>query len=231
MTVSLSYYFAESSRALETQKETKMLKKLQTLSMEPCANSEDIPGKLENGAANLAVTNAALEKTEDGKLETIHPVTSGPNGGSAKSHTSKPQQAEHNSTSPNADPATVKGSKWEKGTSGNPAGRPRGSKNKISLLKEHLLEHEEDELIEKVITMAQGGDKGALIFCLDRLIPRCRERTIDLKLGPIIDYKEMYAATSAVFQAIGAGQITPNEGETLVRIIKTQFDAVVGIYK
>jgi hypothetical protein len=117
--------------------------------------------------------------------------------------------------------------KFQKGESGNPKGRPRGSRNKTTLLREYLLESEVDELIEKVITMAKEGDRHALSLCVGRLVPRCQERTIELKLEPIMQPQQIYAAISTIFQAAGSGQITLSEGEKLVKMVKTQLDAML----
>ena len=43
---------------------------------------------------------------------------------------------------------------WEKGESGNPAGRPAGIKDKRTAMRELLLPHAE-ELVAKVVEMAK----------------------------------------------------------------------------
>ena len=60
---------------------------------------------------------------------------------------------------------------FQKGQSGNPAGRPRGSRNKASIRMQEMLEEKTEKLVNKLIKMALAGNIGALRLCLDRLVP------------------------------------------------------------
>lgn len=59
---------------------------------------------------------------------------------------------------------------FKKGQSGNPTGRPKGSKDKRTAYRE-LLEPHAPALIEKAVSMALEGDTTAMKICLDRLLP------------------------------------------------------------
>jgi len=113
-------------------------------------------------------------------------------------------------------------SQFVKGASGNPAGRPPGSRNKATLLMEDLLEGEGQQLVRKVIEIASKGEIHALKLCLDRLLPPRKDRTIQLPLPPITTVPQIATAMSAVVAAIGEGRITPTEGESLVNILAMQ---------
>ena len=60
---------------------------------------------------------------------------------------------------------------FEKGESGNPAGRPRGSRNRATLLMEGLLADDAEAIGRKAIEMAKQGDMAAIRLCMDRLAP------------------------------------------------------------
>jgi len=60
---------------------------------------------------------------------------------------------------------------WLKGQSGNPAGRPKGAKNKTTLAAESLLKDHAEAITQKVIDLALEGDLTALKMCLDRVLP------------------------------------------------------------
>jgi Family of unknown function (DUF5681) len=60
---------------------------------------------------------------------------------------------------------------WQKGQSGNPAGRPHGSRNKATMLMQNLLEGEAEAIARKAIEMAKDGDMAAIRVCMDRLAP------------------------------------------------------------
>lgn len=62
---------------------------------------------------------------------------------------------------------------FKKGQSGNPKGRPAGTKDKRRELRA-LLEPHAPALIEKAVQMALKGDTTALRLCLDRLLPPMR---------------------------------------------------------
>ena len=67
---------------------------------------------------------------------------------------------------------------WKKGESGNPMGRPVGSKNRLTLLREAVIAEAEElvldnwaALVAKTIELAQNGDTTCLKILWDRIIP------------------------------------------------------------
>jgi hypothetical protein len=116
--------------------------------------------------------------------------------------------------------------RWSKGISGNPAGRPHGSRNKTTLALEALLEGAAEKLVQKATQMALEGDVMALRLCLERLLPVRRDRLIQLDLPPAKSATEISTALAAILDAVGEGQITPAEGETIARILSAQTDVL-----
>jgi hypothetical protein len=66
------------------------------------------------------------------------------------------------------------GGRFQKGTSGNPRGRPMGSRNAATIACEALLEGQAEALTQKAIQMALDGDTVALRLCLDRITLRAK---------------------------------------------------------
>ena len=62
----------------------------------------------------------------------------------------------------------IQGRRFRKGQSGNPAGRPRGSRNKTTLAVDALLDGEAETLTRKAIEKAKDGD----VTCLR--LARCK---------------------------------------------------------
>ena len=79
----------------------------------------------------------------------------------------------------------ARGRPFEKGRSGNPGGRRRGSRNKATLAAAALLAGESEALTRKAVEMALGGDPTAMRLCMERVLPPCRERTVKFSLPPI----------------------------------------------
>src|SRR5450759_5359597 len=88
--------------------------------------------------------------------------------------------------------------KFKKGTSGNPNGRPLGSRNRATLLAEQLLEGEAEQLTRQVINLAKKGNIHALRFCLERLIPVRKERSIEIDLQPVHSAQDIVAAIQSI---------------------------------
>src|ERR1700704_4274620 len=73
---------------------------------------------------------------------------------------------------------------FQNGESGNPAGRARGSRNKRTLLAEHLLEGDTEAIVRSMIERAKEGDMAAVRLCVDRICPRLTDRPARLDLPP-----------------------------------------------
>jgi hypothetical protein len=74
---------------------------------------------------------------------------------------------------------------FQKGQSGNPAGRPRGSRNRPSARVQSLLEGKAEDVARKVIEMAQAGNIRALRMCLDRIALAPKYEPGSCELPPI----------------------------------------------
>jgi len=112
--------------------------------------------------------------------------------------------------------------KFKKGTSGNPNGRPLGTRNRATLLAEQLLEGEAEQLISQVITLAKKGNLPALRLCLERLIPARKERSIEIELKPAQNVGDIAGNYRSILAAISEGRITPGEAHALVEILSNQ---------
>jgi hypothetical protein len=108
---------------------------------------------------------------------------------------------------------------WQKGQSGNPAGRPCGSRNKTTMLMQNLLEGEAEAIARKAIEMAKDGDMAAIRVCMDRLAPARRGAAISCELPPVETSGGAVAAMAAVIAAVAAGDVTPAEAASLARVI------------
>lgn len=110
--------------------------------------------------------------------------------------------------------------KFEKGKSGNPNGRPKGTRNATTVLLERLLEENAGDLINKAIELAKAGDAPALRLCIDRLTPARRDRHIEFDMPDIESPADAVKALGAITKAVAGGEITPSEGTELSKLIE-----------
>ncbi len=111
---------------------------------------------------------------------------------------------------------------WKKGQSGNPRGRPKGSRNKATLLAIAAMEGELADVVRVVIDAAKGGDMAAARLVVDKLIPATRERPLSISLPEVASAEDCAMAQTKVLAAVAAGDVLPSEGEALAGLIEQQ---------
>lgn len=104
------------------------------------------------------------------------------------------------------------------------AGRPRGSKNRTTMIGEALLAGEKTELVRKAIELAKAGDVQMLKFLLDRLLPKDRLIKIDMPQFDFAD--EAIDQMAAISEAVAKGQITPSEGAAISKMVSDRSTAI-----
>lgn len=118
-------------------------------------------------------------------------------------------------------------SAWQPGTSGNPAGKPKGAKHHATRMIEKLLEDGAAEIAKTVVDQAKAGDMTAARMVLDRLAPAAKERAITLELpSDTSTAAGISAAHQAVLEAVSRGELTPGEGATLAGILEGRRKAL-----
>ena len=108
---------------------------------------------------------------------------------------------------------------FKPGQSGNPAGRPKGARNRTTMAIEALLEGEAEELTRKAIDMAKEGDGPALRMCLDRLAPPRKDSPVCFDLPPIKTVADAVDASSALLSAVAGGDVTPDEAARIMTLL------------
>jgi hypothetical protein len=101
---------------------------------------------------------------------------------------------------------------WKKGESGNPAGRPKGSKDRRSQLRE-MLEDGGKEIVELCVQRAREGDSTALTVLMNKLIPNAKGYpvTLDTSSNSLAGYSR------AVISEVAMGQMTPEDASRLLQ--------------
>ena len=123
---------------------------------------------------------------------------------------------------PSANTGKQHTSRFKPGKSGNPKGRPHGSRNKASLAVEELLDGQSEALTQKAVQMAMAGDMQALKLCIDRVCPPRRSRPIKIKLPKVETVADIAVAQTAVIAAMAQGDLTPDEAGTVAGVLEAR---------
>ena len=116
--------------------------------------------------------------------------------------------------------------RFKPGQSGNPSGKPKGSLNRVTLAIQSLLDGEGEELTRKAIELAKEGDLTALRLCLERICPPRKSRPIAIDLPDVKTSLGVSQAQSTVVQAVGEGELTPDEGQVLSNILESRRKSI-----
>lgn len=119
-----------------------------------------------------------------------------------------------------------RGRPFKKGQSGNPAGRPQGSRHKATLAMEAILDGDAEALGRKAVELALAGDTGALRLCLERLMPARKSRPVSVSLPAIKGPAELLDAMSQVVQSAASGEIDVDEATALAGLLDLKRKAI-----
>jgi len=115
---------------------------------------------------------------------------------------------------------------FQKGQSGNPAGRPRGSRNRTTILMQGLLTERAEAIGRKVIQLAEDGDIAALRLCMERLAPAPKGEPVDFELPLLEKPADSVAAAATIVAAVASGDLTPSEAGELAKVIDIYMRAL-----
>lgn len=114
---------------------------------------------------------------------------------------------------------------FRKGVSGNPKGRPAGSRHSVSLAAEALIAGEANALTRQVIRQALGGDAQALRMCMDRLYPAPKDRPVTFTMPAVEGLTDHPKAIGALLEAMAAGELTPSEAGSFAKLLEAHANA------
>lgn len=120
----------------------------------------------------------------------------------------------------------LQGGSFAPGHSGNPAGRPAGSRNRATVLMDLLAEGQGEEILRKTLEDAKRGDANARKLVLDRIWPVRKGRPIALAMPPIETAEDLVKALGFLASAVGSGELTPEESAALAAVFETKRKAI-----
>ncbi len=118
------------------------------------------------------------------------------------------------------------GRPFQKGRSGNPAGRRPGCRNRATMAAEALLEGDAQALTRKAIELALAGDTTALRLCLERIVPQRKSRSVAFDLPRIDRVEDLAGAIGAILHELAGGRLRLDEGASLVGMLESKRRAM-----
>ena len=119
-----------------------------------------------------------------------------------------------------------RGKPFKKGKSGNPGGRPKGARNKATMMAEALFDGEAEKLARKAVNLALKGDTTALRLCIERVLPTRKDRPVEFALPDTGTPTGLVEGMAAILDAVASSDLTPSEGQALAALIESQRRAI-----
>jgi Family of unknown function (DUF5681) len=120
---------------------------------------------------------------------------------------------------------------FQPGQSGNPAGRPPGSRNKKTLALEEAFDEHAEEILKEVVGRAKEGEKSAMRLCMERMLAPKRERPVAIALPVIETPADARKALAVVAAELAEGSLTITEATRLIGLIERMLRLVGKIEK
>ena len=126
------------------------------------------------------------------------------------------------------DPETTRGEhgRWRGGQSGNPKGRPVGSRHRALVALDAIGAEGAEPVLRRVMALAEAGDVRAAEMVLSLLWPPGKGRPVHLDLPDMQTPADLAAALDAVAGAVGRGDVTPDEGSAVAAVLEAQRRAI-----
>ena len=113
-----------------------------------------------------------------------------------------------------------------KGHSGNPVGREKGSRNRVTMLAEQIFDNSAEAVIHKAVSMSLEGNFGALGITVRNIIPPRRYRPCQFALPQLSSAADAAPAIAAIAAAAAGGTISPEEAVAFSQVVDTFLRAL-----
>lgn len=115
---------------------------------------------------------------------------------------------------------------FKPGQSGNPAGMPKGTRHRATVMAEQLMAKDAKAIVQSVVDKAKGGDMVAARLVLDRIAPPRKGRLVEFDLPELNTPNDVVKALSAVIAATAKSELTPEEAAAVAGILEIKRRAL-----
>lgn len=109
---------------------------------------------------------------------------------------------------------------FKPGQSGNPAGRPKGSRHAALLALDAIGAEGAADALQSVVQAAREGDMRAADILLRRLWPERKGRPVAFALPPLTSARQSVEAVAAIAAAVAAGELSAEEGQAVAAVVE-----------
>jgi hypothetical protein len=99
-------------------------------------------------------------------------------------------------------------------------GRTKGSRHKATMAVEELLDGQVEQLTQKAVDAALGGDMTAMRLCLERICPPRKDRPVPMELPEMTNAEGASCVMAGILGAVAEGEITPDEASRVTSIVE-----------
>lgn len=125
--------------------------------------------------------------------------------------------------------ATEKQRGFQKGQSGNPAGKPKGVRNRATLMAEKLMQDDAEQVVRAVVEKAKQGDMTAARLIIERIAPVRKGRPITLDLPEAKTSADLAGAMASLVRAMATGEVTPDEAATIAGVFEIRRKTIESV--
>ena len=117
-----------------------------------------------------------------------------------------------------------RGRPFKPGRSGNPAGKAKGTRHRVTVLAEQMMEDEASAVVTAVLEAAKAGDMTAARIILDRIAPARRGRPVKFTLPALETAAEIVRGLGAIITAVADGTLTPDEAAAVAKFNRDEAE-------
>jgi hypothetical protein len=105
-------------------------------------------------------------------------------------------------------------------------GRPKGSRNRTTILCQDLLDGQAAGVMAKAVELALAGDPVALRLVVDRIYPRGSARPVGVAVPHVRQPADLVEALSVVIDCAAGGQLSLAEAQAFAGLLDLQRKAI-----
>jgi hypothetical protein len=103
---------------------------------------------------------------------------------------------------------------------GSLGGRPKGSKNKLSMAMLAGSVGKGQDMLDKAYEMGMAGDTTAMRIFLDKVLPNAKERQIQIDMPVMNSLDDIEPAHNKLIEHINKGDVTLSEADEILKHIE-----------